>query len=107
MDQMNFQETDGNEYEDEMDEDEGGVNKYCTADIWKDGWAAIAKMKVMQNRENTEKTWSLKCLQKFALNKVREMKQGVMGTEIGEELENVQRAAWTELVRGINQRKYL
>jgi hypothetical protein len=35
------------------------------------------------------------------------MKQGVMGTEIGEELENVQRAAWTELVRGINQRKYL
>jgi hypothetical protein len=47
MDQMNFQETDGDEYEDKMDEDEGGVNKYCTADIWKDGWAAIAKMKVM------------------------------------------------------------
>ena len=81
------------------------VHKYCTADVWRDGWSLIKQMDVRRVRRAEEaRIMRKKRVNKFILGRVRAMKESVAATKLLGENVNAEVASWTTHVRRINSK---
>ena len=113
MDSIMFREEDEEEAavtrkeEDESDARGGSpaVHKYCTNDIWSEGWPLIDEMDVRGVRRASDaRTERRKRVNKFIVGRVRKMKESVAVTTIVQENVDAEVASWTSYVRRINSK---
>ena len=85
--------------------DKSSVPKYCTADIWRDGWSLIKAMNVRGVRRAEEARLERKNrVHKYIVGRVRAMKKDMSAITLLGKNEQAEEASWTTYVRRVNQK---